>query len=580
MAPSIDFTELPAEVTHALEQIIAGSVAQSFESESLDFKEDPAVHEHQRNPDAKFVQMIIEQCICMVNGDAPVSHVVIGVSDRKSGSEAITGCDRDTDWIESKVFNSTKPNLTVEAFQFFFEDQPLVWIRIPRGLTLYTDTRGGATRRVEDKCRPLSEEERRAITAERHNYDYTAKPSDTEVDDIDPLAFEDALFALRNLYSIKGVADALPTSRTALLRDLGLLTTREEFTVAGKILFAEPAKNEVVIRHLWRKFPGVDPQVTEISAPLIVAFKQVQKLVRDYVSQDQTRVAVGDGQEVAIPTFPERAIDEILTNALVHRDWLVKAPVVIEQSPTLFSVRSPGGLPFGVRSDRLISASSVPRSPKLMGALRRLGYAEESSRGFDRIWASMIESGRQIPEVETDSMFFQITLSAGVVNERFVRGLQQARMNFDPQILSSVATLIVLKHLSQYPILTFAQAQAELQASKLQTRETLEQLEVTGFIVKAPGFDQWHLSQDVPKLLAPEQGDESEATSIEDWIERKLAENHAFTAAEISQVFGTQREVITSILRYLRSAGKIMIDPTGPQRGPGTRWIGVTEDDK
>ena len=68
------------------------------------------------------------------------------------------------------------------------------------------------------------------------------------------------------------------------------------------------------------------------------------------------------GQERQIRDFPERAVDEVVLNAFAHRDWTLGRPIVIDQSPVILSVDSPGGLPIGVRRDPAISRPPTSES--------------------------------------------------------------------------------------------------------------------------------------------------------------------------------------------------------------------------
>ncbi|KAA8719725.1 ATP-binding protein, partial [Corynebacterium flavescens] len=88
-------------------------------------------------------------------------------------------------------------------------------------------------------------------------------------------------------------------------------------------------------------------------------------------------------------------------------------PGVVDQSALMLKVQSPGSLPTGVASDKLLSTQSMPRNPCLMNAMRVLGLVEQSSQGFDRMWLSMLISGREAPEVEEGSESVSVTFLAG-----------------------------------------------------------------------------------------------------------------------------------------------------------------------
>lgn len=217
---------------------------------------------------------------------------------------------------------------------------------------------------------------------------------------------------LRKHRSAGSLEGSVPDTTTGLLRELGLLRRDGTLKRAGEILLAEPIETDVVIRHLWRDFPRADPKVTEIAEPVILALPRLLRLIAGRGAQEIARVQFGDGREIAIPSFPKQAVDEVVANALIHRDWRISRPVVVEQSDRVLKIASPGPLPPGVRVENLLTTLSVPRNNRLMAAMRTLGLAEESSRGFDRMWAAMIQSGREVPEVVATDATVQVILAA------------------------------------------------------------------------------------------------------------------------------------------------------------------------
>jgi len=150
-------SELQA-VYAALKAIEEGATADSQESQVLDFKEDPATHPQNRNPDASLTEFLINETICFSNADAAVCHIVLGVSDEKSGTAAFTGTSRSIEWIEQKIFNGTQPGIRVEGTELNYCGQRLICLRIPKGLTLYQRPKGQASIRRGTSCVPLSEE--------------------------------------------------------------------------------------------------------------------------------------------------------------------------------------------------------------------------------------------------------------------------------------------------------------------------------------------------------------------------------------------------------------------------------------
>lgn len=94
---------------------------------------------------------------------------------------------------------------------------------------------------------------------------------------------------------------------------------------------------------------------------LVLLLPRALESLRSVIDPEVAHIALPRGQEVALPDFSPIAVDEALTNALVHRDYSRPDRVVVDHSPNALRVWSPDGLPFGVTADRLLSTVSTPR---------------------------------------------------------------------------------------------------------------------------------------------------------------------------------------------------------------------------
>ncbi|MDK8450184.1 ATP-binding protein [Corynebacterium mastitidis] len=564
--------EVPDVVRQALEAIGVGATADSQEGQLLEFKEDPAVH-GERNPEAKLAEVLINECVCMANGAEGDSYIVLGVADKVPGPEAFTGTDCDEEWVIRKVLGGTRPGLRVEVTAIAWRKRRLLCIRIPRPFTLYTRTQGQGTWRNKKKCEPLTDEKRKEIRFRRENPDYTERRSSLCLEDLDRAALDYARSLYTHRVAVSGAEDHAPQADGELLRALGLLHDDGQLNMAAEILFAPLKPGRVSVQHHLSTVPGEEPRVTNISRPLILAFAEVKRLIEQAAPSDIMRVDFEDGQEVSIPAFPARAIDEVVANALVHRDWLLSSPVVIEQGPRTLLVSSPGSLPVGVETSRLLSTRSIPRNPTLIRAMRMLGLAEESSRGFDRMWASMLASGREAPEVVDTLSDVRVTLAAGDPDAGFIRGMKKIAQEWGGEVARSVRVLIVLRHLSRNPVLTLQKAEELLQVPETEARETMQWLKEQGIVeVVRPQRQEWALGERARGALMEDEAPVFVGLSLQQWVEAHLRDGRALTNRDIVSGTGATRAEVTDLLRYLRSQGLVQIDPNGPQRGPGTRW--------
>jgi ATP-dependent DNA helicase RecG len=138
-----------------------------------------------------------------------------------------------------------------------------------------------------------------------------------------------------------------------------------------------------------------------------------------------TPVNLPNGQQLEIDDFPDLALREALTNALVHRDHGQGGPVDVDHSPQVLTITSPGPLVSGVTVDNILTTPSRPRNPTLMNAVQQLGLSERTGRGVDRMYREMIRSGRQPPSITATFDAVRVALVGGAPNVNIARTVAQ-----------------------------------------------------------------------------------------------------------------------------------------------------------
>ena len=187
----------------------------------------------------------------------------------------------------------------------------------------------------------------------------------------------------------------------------------------------------------------------------------------------------------------------------------------------------------------------------------------------------MIGSGRDIPVVRAEETFVEVILSAGKPDVGFITMLHELEGAGLSAVLSSVDTLIVLKHLWDAPRISRKQVELLTQVSALEAAELMEALQEYRVVKRLRDSDEWVAGEALAEfVVAPDNGDPVDLPAV-DWLEGKLAMGETVYAAEAAEKLGMERSIVTEMLRKLRQDGVAQIDPSGPQRGPRTRWVGV-----
>jgi ATP-dependent DNA helicase RecG len=401
------------EVSRVLARIQAGAAAATVETGELDFKRQPT-----SKVDA--IRTIVDAAVCFANGDG--GTIVMGVADMPGGAEAFAGCDLEPATVQRRVHELTEPPLMVAARTEHHYGVPLLIVDVLRSFELHADKQGRATRRIGTNCVPILPQEHQRMREERMGVDWSNQPSARDADDVDPRALLSAREGLSRLTDDRqALADV---SDRDLLRALGVVDADDRLLRAGEVLLCAPSSQSATLVYQHRATPGGEATAVErIAQPLILAFERLMELV--WARRNVTPLTLPTGQQIEISDFPEAAVREALSNALLHRDYRLQRPVQVEHSPSAFVIASPGPLVGSVTEQNILTHASTPRNPTLARAARTLGLAEETGRGVDRMFREMIRVGHDLPLIVGGIDFVRVVLSGGAPRAAIVRYVAQ-----------------------------------------------------------------------------------------------------------------------------------------------------------
>ena len=140
-------------------------------------------------------------------------------------------------------------------------------------------------------------------------------------------------------------------------------------TVAGVLLFAKEPKNFLPVFHIKAVcYPGTDIHATkyldsaDIHGRLQVQFEDAMGFMLRNLRREQNEQGINSVGEVEIPKI---VLEELLANALLHRDYFVSAPIRIFIFDDRIEILSPGHLPNNLTVENIQSGNSNIRNPIL-----------------------------------------------------------------------------------------------------------------------------------------------------------------------------------------------------------------------
>ena len=114
-------------------------------------------------------------------------------------------------------------------------------------------------------------------------------------------------------------------------------------------------------------------------------------------------------------------------------------------------ISNPGGFIEGICADNLLDAEPHGRNPILADAMKRIGLAERTGRGIDRIFEGSLLFGRQLPDYSRSSTNnVDLLISKGPVDKAFVQMISEEQTRIGHSLpIYSLMILNALKSLNR-----------------------------------------------------------------------------------------------------------------------------------
>lgn len=548
------------EATRALTAVWSGRCARDLESWTLDFKTVG------RSVSDTLVDLG-EAAACFANAGG--GQIVVGIADRGQGPAAFVGADLDSMAAQRRIFEVTDPPLVADVRTIQWRDVPLMVITVPSSPSVH-QVRGRALERVGTSCTTMTALRIAAALSLRSGYDWSAEDSGRSVDEIPSRPVEDARRLLADAPDDERRSWAT-ASLTDLLRRLGVVRADGRLTKAGAYLFLESEAPR--IQYIRRSSPLGDLKVNDfLVGPGITVVLRCMELVEAVL--DGTPVNLPRGNQILVQDIPAAVIREAVVNAVMHRDHSSGMPVQVEQSPTVVSVTSPGGLVPGVTVDTVLSAPSRPRNQVLAGAMRGLGVAERAGVGIDRMFAEMTMLGHEPPVFEADDYRVTVRMVGGPPDEPLLRFL----LSLPVDVRRAADVPLILSYLRSRRTVTAADLVGVLQKPLAEVDQVLASLSDVPVAVleRTPHtarrrVGRYRLRAEVQEALAPSLTYGPGRADPEGVAVDAVAERGSVDNALVREFAGVTEVAASRALAALTRRG-VLVRTSGATRGPGVTY--------
>ncbi len=455
---------------HVIEDLL-----QAGESLTLEFKSD-----RRRLPDSDLIATIVS----LANTEG--GELLLGVEDDGTPTglhaehQSVTG-------LPALVANRTNPSLSVRVQKESIQGVTIARISVPKSRQLVSTSDGLLLRRrlkLDGKPEAVPFYPHEFI--QRQSSLGLVDPSamvieELSADQLDPLQRHRLREAIRKY---GGEQSLLALADDELEGALGLCKLshgERRPTVAGLLLLG---KQSQLRDHLpayevaFQVLDGTDVKVNEFfRKPMLETFEAVELLFKARVEEEEIQVGLF---RVPVPNYDRRAFREAVVNALVHRDFNRLGAVHIRLDASGLTISNPGGFVEGVNLQNLLVADPRSRNPLLADAVKRIGLAERTGRGVDRIFEGMLRYGRPAPDYSlSDDFTVSVFMADAAADLDFLKLVveQEDKLGALP-----IDSLIILSRLREERRLTTTDLAPSVQKPEANVRSTLERLVETGLL--------------------------------------------------------------------------------------------------
>ena len=394
--------------------------------------------------------------------DSDLIDEIVGMTNTKGGDlylgveddGTVTGVNKkhkDPIGVAALIANSTVPSVSVRAEVLREDNQDVLKIEIPVSRTVVSSSSGKMLRRRlkadgSPEVIPMFSYEITGRLSELSLLDFSAQPlSGATMNDLDP----NQRVRLREIIQNRpgGEKNLLQLQDDELDKALRLsveVAGEQVPTVTGMLLLGKESRIAELMptaKTSFQVLEGTKVRMNEeTTKPLLEVVEQFETYVKAWNPEREIEYGLF---RVGVPEFDPAAFREGLINAFCHRDYTILGTVRLLIDDEGMTISSPGGFIEGVTLQNLLTVEPRGKNPALADTLKRIGLAEKTGRGIDRIFEGSIIYGRPWPDYsESTSTNVKLFIQRAKADDKFTKLIAEER-NRQGKSLSIYALMIL-----------------------------------------------------------------------------------------------------------------------------------------
>ena len=312
--------------------------------------------------------------------------LIFGISDK----EEIIGLDnykKDSENISEIIKTKIEPLPKVTLKHYLIEDKNIIILFVHSGKeTPYYFTEGRhqtAYIRLGNESIPAKNSDLINLILKGKNRSYDSLGTDIKKDNV-------SFTKLKSLYYLKTGNEFTDSD----LESFGLVNKDNFLTNAGALLADEPIiKHSRIFCTRWNGLDmtsGIEEALNdnEFEGSILLLLQNAENFIKVNTKKKWKK---GNESRIEMPDYPERAIQEVLVNAIIHRDYaVIGSEIHIDIYDDRIEIYSPGGMFDGsfIQEQNIMEISSLRRNPIIADLFNRIHLMERRGSGLKKIISS------------------------------------------------------------------------------------------------------------------------------------------------------------------------------------------------
>lgn len=426
-------------------------------------------------------EVIIESVVAFSNTDG--GNFYLGVED----DGEITGlhpAHKNLSGLAAFIANKTVPPVAVEVENY----NNYLMVTVRKSRSIVATSSGKILRRRlnsdgEPENVPMYPHEINTRLSTLNMLDYTALPvPDAVYDDLDG----NERMRLREIIKkYSGEKNLLELNDEELDKALRFAVNTDNKivpTYCGLLLIGKKERIQELMptaKAVFQVLSGTDVVFNEdVDGALLSVFERMET----YMTARNSEAEIEEGLfRISVFDFDKRAFREALVNAFCHRDYTMLGRVRVEINDDGLVISNPDGFVEGVNINNLLTAEPHGRNPALADVMKRIGLAERTGRGIDRIFEGSLLYGKPMPDYsESTDTLVKLFIPRGLPDKAFAKMISDEQERIGRAL--PVNSLLILNELKRNSRCTITELADVIHSTEAKVKTAIEKLVESGMV--------------------------------------------------------------------------------------------------